>query len=389
MKRLLLASALSLLALPAAAQRADIAPGYKPSVSSDEAGIWMIFEEAERITRQSPHLIKDPAINAYLQKMVCKLAGPQCDSMRVYLLDNAEFNATCAPNGMVNVYTGLLLRAENESQLAYVLGHEITHYLKRHSLNRYQSGRDTSNALAFLALGVAGASVGTGVNMSGTMDIASLVAAGALFSYNRDQERESDAGGLSLAVAAGYDPNHAAPVWKALEEELNADPRRRKPPAFFATHPANSERIQNLTRMAKEAGTAKVAAADSDEFEKVVGPYRAQWLEAELNQGTLASSVALLKRLSAARPSSGLYTYYLAEAYRRRNETGDMELALASYRAAAAQPDAPAAVHRGLGIAALRAGQKPEAKAAFMRYLEHAPSASDRSMVELYLTRTE
>lgn len=386
MRRLLLASALSLLALPALAQRADIAPGYKPATGTDEAGIWMVVEQAERGTRQSPLLIKDAGLNEYLQKLTCKLAGPQCDSLRVYPMNIPHFNASCYPNGMVHVWTGLLLRAENESQLAFVLGHEIAHYLKRHTLNNYQSWRDTSNALSFLALGVAGAGVGTGVNLSGSMDLANLIALGALFSYGRDQEREADAIGFELAVAAGYDPTQGAAIWKALEEEIAANPRRREPAAYFASHPSNKERIQNLAKMADQKPAASVA---DDAFERMVRPYRARWLEEELDRGVPAESIALLKRLSGALPSNGLYTYYLAEAYRRRNAPGDMDMALASYRASATQQDTPIAAWRGLGIAALRAGRKAEAKTAFTHYLDRAPSASDRSMVELYLTRTE
>ena len=86
----------------------------------------------------SPALVTDEALNTYVRKVVCELAGEHCASLRVYIVDDPSSNAMTAPNGMVIVWTGLLLRSQNEAELAFVLGHEITHYLKRHSLLNFQ-----------------------------------------------------------------------------------------------------------------------------------------------------------------------------------------------------------------------------------------------------------
>lgn len=65
-----------------------------------------------------------------------------------------------APNGMMSVYTGLLLRTQNEAQLAAVLGHEIGHYLARHSLQRFEVEQATMTATGILGMGLGAAGLG-------------------------------------------------------------------------------------------------------------------------------------------------------------------------------------------------------------------------------------
>lgn len=65
-----------------------------------------------------------------------------------------------APNGYMEIWTGLMLRAQNEAQLAYVIGHEIGHYQERHSLERWRAVRNTTTALAFVR--IAASAAGTG-----------------------------------------------------------------------------------------------------------------------------------------------------------------------------------------------------------------------------------
>ena len=124
-------------------------PGYTPEMSSDEAGIWMQVDKQEAQIKTSPQLVRDEKLNAYVSGLVCKLAGEYCPSIRVYILDVPEFNAFAMPNGAVVVYTGLLLETENEAQLAFVLGHEITHYLHRHSLEHLRMAINTTGFWRF------------------------------------------------------------------------------------------------------------------------------------------------------------------------------------------------------------------------------------------------
>jgi predicted Zn-dependent protease len=82
------------------------------------------MDREETRLRRSPFAIRDPALREYVQGIACKLAGEHCPDVRVHLLSTPLFNASMAPNGMMQVWTGLMLRMENEAQPA-ILGHGL------------------------------------------------------------------------------------------------------------------------------------------------------------------------------------------------------------------------------------------------------------------------
>ena len=102
---------LAALAAPAYAAGIDDAlPGQRPPAGSDEDELWYAMERAETELRRSPLLVRDPALNAYVRDVACKVAGDHCGDLRVYVMDVPQFNASMAPNGMMLVWTGALLR---------------------------------------------------------------------------------------------------------------------------------------------------------------------------------------------------------------------------------------------------------------------------------------
>ena len=373
---LLLAAALLSVAPGNASSAPDVTqPGYKPPADSDEAGLWLQAEQFEKGLQQSPLLVRDEALNAYLKKLVCEIAGPQCSSVRVFLVEDPEFNAACLPNGTMVVQTGLLLRVENEAQLAVVLGHELTHYLKRHSIAHYQSERSIEGKLKFLFL-----------PLSGLVLLPKVIAYGWLASHDRDQEREADAGGFDAVVGLGYDPRQAAIIWSHVEEEESANPKRSSSSLFMANHPTPKERLATMTKRADELqGQSHANTLGAETFRAATRPFRGAWLEQEIDRGEFSESIALFQRLIKNDPGSGDLQFYLGEAYRRRNQKGDADLALTAYRSAIAGTNAPVAAHRSLGLVALKSGQKTVARDAFRQYLALVPDASDRATVEYYL----
>jgi len=347
---------------------------YRPSLATDESGLWMLSDQGEREVQRSPLLMRDEALNAYVRKVVCDLAGDSCGSIRVYILDIPYFNANMSPNGAMQVWSGLLLRVKNEAQLAFVLSHEVSHFTQRHTLARYQSTRDTANSLVFLSLATGGIVGG----------IANLIAAGSLSAYSRDQEREADAMAFDTIVRKGYDPREASAIWEQLIAEINANPNREKADVFLSSHPPTDERLKVLRDKAAAVQAQRTDWRTGQEsFIAAVRPYRMQWLEAELNRGKYTESKVLVDRLLGAEPSSGLLRFYQAEIYRRQNEN---VLAMAAYKQALASPDVPVAAYRGLGLVAMKAKDPAVARQAFNSYLAKSPAADDRAMIEFYLS---
>lgn len=363
------------IARPAAAQDANYASPARferPDISSDEGGLWAMVDREEKQLRRSPLVLKDPDLKSYVEGIVCRLAGDHCPDVRVFLVRTPLFNASMAPNGMIQVWTGLLLRMENEAQLAAVLGHEIGHYLQRHSLARLRDMKDKSAASMVMALfGAVGA-------------IGQLALLGSTFAYGRDHEREADRIGAILMNRAGYDVGESARVWGNLIDEAKArdgnDPAPNNP--MFATHPAPPERRDTLAQLAQ---TLPGGSKGTEAYQAHIARYADEWLQDEVKRGQYAESLVLLSRQIAAAGSPGLVNYYRGEVYRLRGADGDQDLALADYRAASQASSPPPVAFRGIGLISRTRGQRDEAVSAFNRYLELAPQAPDASFIKSYI----
>jgi len=375
--------ALALLVLVSCASRpvADKEPGKRPDLSTDEAGLWMQVDRIEADLQTSGKVVDHAALHGYVRSILDRLAPDYAREIRLYIVRAPDFNATMAPNGAMTVWTGLLLRAANESQLAFVLGHELSHYSRRHSLQRWRDIRAKSGGLAFVQVGTAMAGVGY-VGAAAT-----VVALGRIYAFSRDNEREADDLGLGRMVAAGYDGREAARIWQALTEEFEAGDEK-EPPLFFATHPSKAERVATLTALAAQAAPGPRPAPPSDgRYLDVMAPHWETWLREELAQRRFDRTRVVLDRLAATGRSPGLVAFIRGEALRRRGEEGDLAGAADAYEAALGAGGAPVDTHRSLGIVSLALKRDARARDAFASYLRAAPRAPDRKMVESYLER--
>lgn len=364
----------SLLCKPVRAQQDWQVPTrfMRPEITTEEGGLWSLMDREETHLRRSPFSIRDPQLRDYVQGIVCRLAGEHCPDVRVHLVQTPLFNAAMAPNGMMQVWTGLLLRMENEAQLAAVLGHEIGHYLSRHTLERLRDVKSRSAFAQFLGLfGLVGA-------------VGQLAVLASAFAYSRDQEREADRIGVILMSKAGYDASEAVKVWHNLLVEIKtrpgSDPERTTP--MFATHPSAEERQETL---AKLADAAPGGITNEDAWREKIRPFRREWLREEIRRGQHEESIVMLTRMIARSPSQPDFLYARGEVYRMRAKDNDLDAALADYQAAAGSGSEPPETHRGLGFIYRLRNKVPEARASFQRYLELAPDAPDFAMIKSYV----
>jgi len=350
-------------------------------MSGEEAGLWMQVDKAEASLKVAPNIVRDMPLNAYVAQIVCRLAGDYCGTLRVYIVETPEFNAAAMPNGAIMVNTGLLLRMQNEAQLAFVLGHEITHFLHRHTLAHMRMAVRTGGLVALI--GLATAVAGAGYLGSAV----STVGVGAIYSNSRDEERDADANGFQVAVNSGYAPDEAPAIWRFMMAEDNAHEHKNRS-AFLADHPQSEERLASLQKAADAARDGRAGwIQNEDGYRAVVAPFLHRWVEDELTRGEPRESVILFQRLTAAEPRNALYQYGLGEAYRRRNLAGDALYAVAAYRAALACSQPPAEAWRGIGLVTMKEGEKAEAREAFNAYRAQAPDATDKAMIDFYLTQ--
>lgn len=348
----------------------------KPDLATDEGGLYAMMDREEKRLRRSPFVIRDAALQDYLQGIACKLGGQHCPDVRVYPVRTPFFNASMAPNGMMQVWSGLLLRVDNEAQLAGVIGHEMGHYLQRHMLDRLRDSRARS---AFATLMVPFGLVGL---------VGQLAALAGMMAFSRDQERQADAIGISLMRRAGYDPREAGKVWGNLRAELAAvpggDPTKSSP--MFATHPASDERAESMGRLAEDASGGFLGDA---EYQAKLAPFQFDLLDDELKRGQHAETLALLDRLVARSPQRADLLYFRGETRRLRAQQDDFEPARADLERAVALGNEPAQVHRALGYLYQKHERTPEARAAFARYVERLPDAPDANLIRAYLSESK
>ena len=159
----------------------------------------------------------------------------------IKVIDSGEINAFALPGGFFYVNSGLVLRADEESELAGVMAHEIAHVTARHGTKNATKGELTQLAMIPLILlgpgGWAGYGIYQGLNFALPL---------TFLKFSREAEREADYLGLQYMYKAGYDPNS----YVSFFEKIQAD-ERRKPgsiPKVFSSHPPTPERIQNTQR---------------------------------------------------------------------------------------------------------------------------------------------
>jgi beta-barrel assembly-enhancing protease len=346
---------------------------YRP-VDEDERSLWLEMDEQERDVRNSPFLVSDPELNAYVRSVLCRTVGEQrCGATRIYILRTAHFNAAMAPNGMMVVWTGLLLRTRNEAELATVLGHEFAHFDKQHSLQSFRDLKAKTDAMTWLTF------------VPGGM-FAQLGLFGSVFQFNRDMERQSDMQALRYLAQSGYDPKAASQIWEQLRAEMDATTKgrliRRVQDAednFFASHPSSKQRMDYLSAAAAKLGKTGHDLGE-DRYRRALAAWWPQLIDDQIKLTDFNVTDFLLKSIARDRWTAGLF-YARGELYRSRAEKDDFAKAIAFYRSAIAAEPSMAESWRGLGLSLLRTGDAAAGKKALREYLKRKPDSSDRTII--------
>lgn len=357
-------------------------PGERPPLDSDEAGLWMVMDKAENEYRTAGNRINDQDLNDYLQDIVCRLAPEYCEDLRVYVLQVPYFNASMAPNGVLLIWSGLLLRTTNEAQLASVIGHEIGHYLRRHSLQRLHDVVNTSSALVIVQLAAAVAGVGA------AGDLAYLAAISSLQAYSRDQEREADGYGLAFMARAGYDPHEAGDLWEKVIQEVEASKDKNFSLLLFDSHPPGRERMAALNELSDRiVARGNDFSMDEESFREHLLPFRYRFLQDEMHLRDFARTEVLLDQLIEDGASLGELYYFKGELYRLRGEENDLDRALAAYEKAINEAEFPPETLRAQGLLYMEKGESARARAFLQEYLVLKPDCVDREMIIYMLSK--
>ncbi len=218
---------------------------------------------ASQIAKELP-LIQDPAINSYITALgdsLARVADQRNLDWHFHVVDSREVNAFAIPGGYIYVNRGLIERATNMSQVAGVLGHEIGHVTRRHSVKQMQKAQGTNIGATLLC-------TLTSACNSGLSQAALQVGASAAFAkFSRTDEAEADVEGVRYVIKAGIDPNGIPEMFEILEKERKTAPTEVD--KWFASHPMEESRIAETKALIAKypASELKGLTRDTKEFQ--------------------------------------------------------------------------------------------------------------------------
>jgi beta-barrel assembly-enhancing protease len=220
-------------------------------------------QEAQQVNAQLP-MLNDAEIDQYVNALGTDIASRTSRSdlsWHFAVVNTSDVNAFALPGGYIYVNRGVLERASNASELAGVLGHEIEHVVRRHSVKQMA---EVQNANIGVALGCALARICD----SPAAQAAVNVAGGAYFAKNsRADEVQADEGGFQNVVRAGLNPTGMLTFFQKLLQEEQAGGGGGGTggvSAWFADHPGTQDRIQDIQRMLAQVPQAQLSSLTSD-----------------------------------------------------------------------------------------------------------------------------
>jgi len=189
---------------------------------------------------------RDPETIAMVERVGKRIAAaadkPEYRWEFTVIDDPKTVNAFCLPGGKIAVYTGILPLTKDDTGLAVVLGHEVSHALAHHGAERM-----SDQSLMTLPLTV----LSEGRSEEAQLLIQQAFGIGVALPFGRKQESEADHIGLILMAKAGYDPREALGFWERMASEMGG----KAPPAFLSDHPSDAKRIEKIREELPEALT--------------------------------------------------------------------------------------------------------------------------------------
>jgi predicted Zn-dependent protease len=188
---------------------------------------------------KSAKFITDPVVTEYVNRIGQNLVRNSDARVpfTIKVIDSDVVNAFALPGGFFYVNSGIILRADEEAEMAGVMAHEIAHVAARHGTKQATKGDiiqiASIPAMIFIPYSLAGYALYQGMNFAIPV---------TFLKFSRDAEREADYLGLQYMYKAGYDPN----AFVAFFEKVAADEKKQPGtiPKVFSTHPPTPDRIE-------------------------------------------------------------------------------------------------------------------------------------------------
>ncbi len=311
--------------------------------------------------RSSLNVLSDPELNSYVQSLGTRLvsAGANADLKYTFLIvADPAVNAFATPGGVVTIFTGLIDTAENESEVAGVMAHEIAHIEQRHMARAMAHARQINIATALGVLAsIAAAVVVPGAGVAGMQ---STLAAGqqAQLAFSRSNEQEADRVGIDLLTEAHFDPEGMPSFFERLQKATELS--RGQIPELLMTHPVTLSRISDTKARADQykATYPGPFVKDSEQFHFIKGRVLALTTKPNELIEHVQQQIRAGKKLKPAQK----YAYAIA-----LTRAGKAQQAIKILSTLHAEQDGKVMIQLALAQAYLRAGRPAQAQALLER----------------------
>ena len=334
------------------------------AVDSERRILAQVNKESE-IFDKSGFVYDDKPLEAYVNAVARAVQGPRAADKRIVvkIVRDPYLNAYAYPNGKIYINTGFLAAMDNEAQLANLLGHEITHVLRRHAAREFTSMKKKST-------------VETGSDSLRTIVMASNF-------YSQTLESEADREGLALMARAGYDPRESVKMFQLLKRQ--ADQEKIKIKLAYSDHPAIKERIKSTTEIVSREYPGREGNRNADEFNSATLGLLLDNAELDLKRANYVLAQQGIEKYLAKNQKDARSYYLLASCTWEKGPQHNDEKAGASYLKAISLKAAYAEPYRGLGLLKFGMGKKAEARENFERYLDLQPAAADKNYIRQFI----
>ncbi len=230
------------------------------NIFTDEEELQFGKEYAEQHAQQVT-FYTDKVVTAYINDLGQKLVKHSKRNNIPYtftVIDSKDINAYAVPGGFIYVNLGLIRTVQTESELAFVLAHEIGHIVGQHSMKRLTQVYGIE-LLKQIILDEDSTEL--------KKIVADILAAGWLFKYSRDNERESDFYGVQNVYDVGIDPQGGIHFFETLQKLQHREPSALE--KLLSTHPIHSERISNIRAQIKGLPQKSGLRTNSSRFQQV------------------------------------------------------------------------------------------------------------------------
>ena len=373
----------------------------------------------------------DEATNTYLQRVGESLLPHDFTLEHVIwkfrALRDPVPNAFALPNGSVYVSSGLIALLDNESQLAAIIAHEITHVLKRHSYLQNRSNRKKYLAINIIAaVGAFTPASGVGAVIDIIAAISPFIVLATMFGYSRDLEKEADLKGVDVMIIAEYPPEEMVKALTLLGNDIEGEQIK----FFYNDHPQLKDRIAYVTTYLGSKANKTTALAElhreKNAYLTKIETVSHHDIQLAINSARFRTAVYLSQKFVDFKPDSAENVFWLAESYRtlgpRSPELKENELTSGAKKDAAKKRakrtpeeeerdllateagqqnwksnqqkaeelylkclklDNPVTMtHRGLGMLYEKIGRSKDAIDEYQKYLAQAPEALDRERIQ-------